>query len=425
MKIGFVIHFFDFRNDVRKVIKLVSQNHDVVLFVRKSDADIIRQHADNVEIRIVDEQKSSVTNKIWDNAFRFFGKLPQSRQNYYLMEYFKISLHERTQIQKRAYTLLNLSMKLPRFISYDTYLNNIISKRKTLISDIDQFICFTDISDSYFFARLLHENKNVKVYVYSWDHPCKHIKYSHKARYLVWHQGLKQDLIDLQSLKDTQISIIGASQFAYIHNFLARPPAPKPYSFPYLYFGCAIGIPALTLKEITVIEQISRWLAELDSPLQLVVRPYPVLTNWSYYENLKVLTNVILDDQFRSKNLAIEDEQIYEKYNKIAHAEAFIHLGTTMGLEACFISTPSLILDFSDFSDGNILSLYNFVHQFQNEKYLMTTQAPNVIRSVEQFKTVVSTLGEKKQDMLAYNQEVIRQIPLKSFEDFAQDLVSN
>ncbi|MDJ1494258.1 hypothetical protein QNI19_15045 [Cytophagaceae bacterium DM2B3-1] len=424
MKIGFAVHFFDFRNDVRKVIQLVNQQHEVVLFVRKADEEIIRQHAGNAEIRIVDEHKNSFINKIWDNLFRFFGKLPKSRQNFYLMEYFKISLSEKENVQQKAYSRLNLSMKLPRFLSYDTYLKNIRYKRNTEIDDIDQFICFTDISDSYFFSRLIQENKKVKVYVYSWDHPCKHVKYSDQVRYLVWHEGLKQDLIDLQNIEPAKIHISGSSQFAYVYEFLQQSPAPSPYDFNYIYFGCAIGIPALTVKEIQVIEQISRWLQEIQSPLKLVVRPYPVLTNWSYYENLKQLPNVVLDDQFRSKNLSVGEEQIYEKYNKITHAEAFIHLGTTMGLEACFIDTPSVILDFPEFSGGGILSLSNFVHQFQNDKYLMSMNAPNIIHSAEEFKEFVQKLQTNKQDLLAYNKQVVKQIKLKSFGEFAQDLVA-
>lgn len=73
MKIGFVIHFFDFRNDVRKIIQLIDIKHEVILFVRKSDENIIRQHSGDIEIRIVDEQKGGFLNKVWDNLFRFFG----------------------------------------------------------------------------------------------------------------------------------------------------------------------------------------------------------------------------------------------------------------------------------------------------------------------------------------------------------------
>ncbi len=425
MKIGFVVHFFDFRNDVRKVIDYISQTHEVVLFVRKADEKIIRQHTpEAIEIRLVDEYKQSLGNKLWDNMFRFFGKLPKSQKNYYLMEYFKISLSDNV-AKNRAYQLLNLAMKMPRMVGYDTYLKNIRYKAHTHIDDIEQFICFTDISDSYFLSRLMNEKKNIKIYVYSWDHPCKHIKYTHHARYLVWHEGLKQDLVELQGIEGKQITITGASQFGYIQQFLSLSPQPSPFPFEYVYFGCAIGIPSLTIKEIEVIRQLSLLLTEIGSTLKLVVRPYPVLTNWSYYEDLKQLPNIVLDDQFRSKNMSVGEAQIMEKYNMIRHAQAFIHLGTTMGLEACFIDTPSLILDFPEFyENGAPLSLYNFVHQFQNDKYLMTTTAPNVVKSPQAFQAIMRQLEQGSADLLQYNRDVVQQISLKSFEQFASDLVS-
>jgi hypothetical protein len=424
MKIGFAVHFFDFRNDVRETIRLVGRTHEVVLFVRKADEHIIREHAENAEIRIVDENSGGWRSKLWDNLFRFFGKLPKSRHNFYLMEYFKISLTNKEDTRRKAYRLLNLSMKLPRVFSYDAYLNRLSLKENTPIDDIDQFVCFTDISDSYFFARLLRHKKNVKVYVYSWDHPCKHVKYSRKARYLVWHEGLRQDLVDLQGLPASNINVVGSSQFGYVHRFVSRTPNPNLYPFRYLYFGCAIGIPALTVKEVEVIKQVSRWMTEADSTLKLVVRPYPVLTNWSYYEELTKLPNVVLDDQFRKQDLSIDDEQIDEKYRKIHNAEAFVHLGTTMGLEACFTGTPSLLLDLPEFKTGDVLCLYNFVHQFQNEKYLMNTREPNVVSSAADFKRILLQLERDKASLLNYNRAVTKQIDLKSFEQFAIDIVS-
>jgi hypothetical protein len=133
---------------------------------------------------------------------------------------------------------------------------------------------------------------------------------------------------------------------------------------------------------------------------------------------------VILDDQFRSKNLSVGDDQIMEKYGKIRHAKAFIHLGTTMGLEACFTETPSLILDFPEFEDKQaVFSLRHFVHQYQNEKYLMQTDQPNVVRSLEQLKNIIRQLENGSSSLTAYNRNVVCDIPLKSFAQFAHDLV--
>jgi hypothetical protein len=428
MKIGFVVHFFDFRNDVRKVVEYVSRQHQVVLFVRKEDIDHIRAHTgDNIELRVVDEYQPSLHNIALNNVFRFFGRLPRSIQNYYLMEVFKISLSPPS-VQKKAKLWLDVAMKLPKVMSYDAYLNNLQYKKATLIDDIDQFICFTDISDSYLLSRLIREKKQVKVYVYSWDHPCKQMKYSRQVNYLVWNEGIKQDMIELQHIDPSQITITGASQFAYARQFLSIPKdqLSNSFTFPYIYFGCAIGAPEIVKEEIKVIKLISRVLADHQPGLKLVVRPYPVMKNWQIYEDLKSMPNIVLDDQFRSKDMSVGEHLVMEKFSKIYHAEAFLHLGTTLGFEACFLDTPSVILDFDYFNKASsLLSIRNFVHQYQNEKYLLLQHYPNVIYTEDQLIHLLNTIQYNKGPYLAYNKAVRATTELKSFEQFAAGMIHN
>lgn len=426
MKIGFVVHFFDFRNDVRKVVEQVSKQHQVILFARKEDVANIQTHSTkNIEVRIVDEFLPTFRNIALQNLFRFFGKLPRSLQNYYLMEVFKISLNPPA-LQKKAKFLLDLAMKAPKTMSYDSYLNNLQYKEATHIDDIDQFICFTDISDSYFLARLIREKRNVKIYVYSWDHPCKQMKYSRQVKYMVWNGGIKQDLIELQNISPTQISISGASQFAYVQQFLAThlPQADNPFPFRYIYFGCAIGAPEIVKEEIKVIELISNVMQQVVPDIRLVVRPYPVMKNWQIYESLKAMPNIVMDDQFRDKDMSVGEDFIMDKFSKIHFAEAFIHLGTTLGFEACFLDTPSVIIDFEWFQENKaLLSIYNFVHQYQNEKYLLLTGYPNVVRSQAELTSLIKNLAINKKPFLKYNYTVRKTTELKSFEQFANALI--
>jgi hypothetical protein len=375
----------------------------------------------------VEEYTNSIGNRTWDVLYRFCGRLPRSARNFYLMEYFKISLMDNEAKRKQAYSQLNLAMKLPKFLNYDQYLGRISYSGKTQIDDIDQFICFTDISDSYFFARLIRANKNVKVYVYSWDHPCKHVKYSRKANYLVWYEGLRQDIIGLQNMPPGQVRVIGSSQFAYVHDFLSAPEAQwvRPFPFDYLYFGCAIGIPALTALEVQTIGDLASMLQKVLPAYKLVVRPYPVLKDWTLYDPVRNLPNVVFDDGFRGKDMAVGEDRLMEKFVKIHFAKAFVHLGTTLGLEACFTRTPSVILDFADFDKGkNIVSLYNFVHQYQNEKYLMTGDFPNVVKSREAFGQLLKLIDGQPETLRAYNRHVVKDIPLKSFGAFTHDLIT-
>ena len=105
----------------------------------------------------------------------------------------------------RALFFQFIFMKIPKWVSYDQYLNNLDNSKQTIIDDIDMFICLTKISDDHFFSRLLNDGKNVKVYVYSWDHPCKHKQFSNRVKYLVWNDGIKDDLYALQKIPKKKI----------------------------------------------------------------------------------------------------------------------------------------------------------------------------------------------------------------------------
>lgn len=426
MKVGFVVHFFDFRNDVRKVIELVSQQHEVVLLVRRADVEIIRKHVGgSVEIRVVDEEKKTLRNRAAMQMMRFFGVLPKSTQNYYLMEMFKIYGNPNPAVRPAAVRALEVAMHLPKFVAYDTFLAWLDYKAATRIDDIDQFICFTEISDNFLLARLLDEGKKLAVYVYSWDHPCKQVRFSKRVRYMVWNEGIKKDMTELQGIPPAQVTVTGASQFAYVDNYQQLPAHRKTpfFDFPYIYFGCSIGIPELAAKEIELIKQLGNWLQEIGSDLTLVVRPYPNFRHWEWYQALTALPNVVLDDRFRSADLAVSEDNIMEKFIKIEHARLFIHLGTTLGFEACFTDTPSIILDLKSFKTGKPLSIYNFVHQYQIEKYLLREGCPNIVRSESAFKALVKELDGKRAELLQYNHAVRRLITIKSFEAFARDIV--
>ncbi len=430
MRIGLVVHFFDFRNDVRVMItELLRQGHQVVVFHGKDDAELIKRHApEGVEFRPIDEKVTSVKNKLWEQSFSWMGKLPESRRNFQLMELFKISLHPSEAARDRARKRLFMRMRLPETVGYDTYLKNLTYSGKTKIDDLDRFVFFTDIYDSYFLARVLNEDKPLHIYVYSWDHPCKHVRYTKRAKYLVWNQGIKDDVAELQHVASRKIEVLGANQFGYVDRYYqAGPGAESPYPFKYVYFGCAIGLPGLVQQETEVVRKAAKALAIACPDWKMVVRPYPVLKEWHHYESLRSEPNIVLDDGFRTGDRSITDDSILQKFRTIAHAEAFLHLGTTLGLEAAFTDTPSFILDLTYFSyekEKKDLALYHFVHQYQNDKYLIDQPGSNVFRTEEQMVgTFGSIMLQGKQAFLEGNRQIRKNFPVKSFEALAADLV--
>ncbi len=428
MKLGLVVHFFDFRNDVRQWILSLAKFYKVVLFVRPQDFETLKAMSPpDLEIRIVREKKHGFWNRIWEAAFRFFGKLPESRQNFYLMEQFKISVIHGEEKGKPVSRMLDFAMALPRILSYDAFLSQITFTRETAIEDIDQFVCFTELSDHYLIARLLADKKPVLAYVYSWDHPCKHTRFSNRLQYLVWHKGIAQDLIELQHIPAQNIRVLGATQMAYVERWLGQKETfPKPFDFDYVYFGCAIGVPKIVPDELEIVRVLAEVMKRRTPHLKLVVRPYPVLKDWTPYEELKSLENVFVDDGFRSAkttNISVSDEAIMEKFNKIHHSRAFLHLGTTLGIEASYTQAPSILLDMKEFNHpGAILNLHNFIHQYQNDKYLNLKQYPNVVGSVAELEKFLERLVHQPESLQPYNKVVASWIVPKSFDQVAEEL---
>ena len=423
MKIGFVVSFFDFRNDVRRVMAEVATQHQIVIFGHAEHEAKIRSHApEGAEFRVIDEAKKSRWNNTWERAYLLFKRIPRSENNFYLMELFKVSNQPDARVRAKGRRLLRLIKLLPKVLPYDFFLNRLRFKSETQINDIDQFICFTAIADDYFLARLLRQKTKVKVYVYSWDHPCKHICFSKRVQYLCWSEGIKADIVDLQKIPPHRIDVVGASQFGYVYDFLQLDPAQltRSYPFEYIYFGCAIGITDLVLDEINVIKSFARVLSEVQPTWKLVVRAYPVLSKWEYYEELRELPNVVLDDGFRTKDLSVKDDNILEKFEKIHFANGFFHLGTTMGLEACFTDTPSFIVDYGSRSYTG-LSLHSFIHQHQNDLHLRDLAPHNVVADEYCLENILRQIDDP--DFVTLNTAVKERYPLKSFKEFANDLI--
>ncbi|WKK67357.1 hypothetical protein [Lutimonas zeaxanthinifaciens] len=423
MKIGFVVHFFDFRNDVRRLITEVAKTNEVVLFVKSQDLDNIKKfNIQNVSIRVINEKIPSLRNRLLGQIYFFFKKLPKSTQNFYLMEYFKINNLKKG--NKAAKKRLDWVKRLPKIMDYDSYLSKLSFSEKTNIRNLDRIIFFTEIADDFFLSRCIKENLEIFVYAYSWDHAYKHTRFSNRVKYLTWSDGTKQDIIDLQGIDKNRIKVWGSGQFAYIHevnNTIKE--MSRSFEERYIYYVCAIGIEPLVPDEINIIKTINSIIKQNAPELNFVVRPYPVLDNWDYYEELRSL-GIILDDDFRTQNLSIEEDSIFRKFEKIHNAELLLHLGTTMGLEASFFKTPTLLIDFGyDKSIDKALSINNFVHQGQNDKYLVKKSKRQWIQNENELLYWLEMVVNSNATNCNQNHIISEQFNLRSFESLAKDLI--
>ena len=115
MKVGFVVSFFDFRNDVRKLIAEVAKLEEVILFVNSEHINLVKKfEIKGTTIREIQEKVPSLKNRIIQQLFYFFRYLPKSKQNFYLMERFKIANLKDSRIRKIAENRLEWIMKLPK-----------------------------------------------------------------------------------------------------------------------------------------------------------------------------------------------------------------------------------------------------------------------------------------------------------------------
>ncbi len=87
----------------------------------------------------------------------------------------------------------------------------------------------------------------------------------------------------------------------------------------------------------------------------------------------------------------VSKQQLLDKYKKVQQAAAFIHFGTTLGLEASFLNTPVF---FAALATGkNYKELNEFIHQYQNDKYLNLKHYPNVVKSIDELALkIIDTL---------------------------------
>jgi len=419
MTIGLMLTFFDFRSDVRALIKAICLNHEVVVFIRaEHESKIKRFLIPGMTYRLIDEQLPGISNKIAVRTFHLLKKLPSSKQNYYLMEGFKANGLEDAKMRKRANNILQAQYYLPHFVSYDSYLNMLRYSGKTDLSGIDKMLALTDIYDDLLLARLIDEKIKTEVYVYSWDHPCKHVRFSKRVNYLVWNEEIKTDLINLQQISANTIKILGATQLGFILQYKAVPKVNQKVE-KYFVFGCGIGIKSLVEDEIDTILSLADCIKKTHSDCKLIVRPYPQMHDWSPYNRLLEERIIELDSSCKKADLIITEADILSKFVTIENATAFFHLGTTLGLEACFTTCPSFIIDI-DAKQTNPFTLYNFTHQYQNEKYLINNNPLNTIRSIRQLTETLSELPNNK--YLASNKRIANQFTSQTFEALAKKL---
>lgn len=414
MKIGVLVQYLDTRSDLLRLLELLSVDHEITAFVPAKD--FYKIDLKQTAVSFIPIKESSGFGKfvqiLWKYFYVLFGKIPASRYNYYMTENVKL-LNPSYNILSRFIQsiLLKTSRFTPKILSYDQYLATVtwLDTSSDTKLDMDIFLCFTEIFNDRFFSKILKSGKPTWTYVYSWDHACKMKNFSKRGNYLVWNEGIKDDLIRLHHIKPNQIYVWGATQFTFINEFLNLPKETNPSDFDYIYLGCSTGYDPLTVQEVKYCAIISDCLKNALPTWKLVIRPYPFQKNGRIYDSLTKLSNVVFDKSYKRS----------DKFTLVKNARAFFHFGTTMGYEACYFDTPSFLMDFVDVSEDELL--HNFIHQYQNDKYLNRPDSL-VIKNISGLREIFENLAHQKRNFYT-NRSLQSSTELFSTPDLAEKLL--
>ena len=426
--IGILINHYDARNDIRDLVAEIAQSHRVVLLSKENN--IKHPLPVGVELRPL-VSAHSYKRKFWTRLFIWFGKLPRSRENYYINELFKLGRLSPTQ-QTFGKIKLNLQMWMPRFMSINQLLPIVSQCDATDISDIDSFLLITEFSDIPMLARICDSGKPAWAYLYSWDHPCKHTVLTDRLTgYLVWNQKLAKDMEELQGISQNKCKIIGATQLCPIVDYLASstmlPGQGRLEGSPYFYFGCGTGYAPLSRREIRLVAELADLLKKEFPEHLLLVRPYPMFNDDSALAEIKSKSNVRIDDEFRSFQVgrSLRSVDIHKRLDLQRGSACFIHVGTTMGYEAAFLGCPvvfiNLIADSNTGGADDTESLATFARQYHVQRYLVgnyPSSANNLSEAMDALKTAVSSPDK----LISYNNYVSK-TPLLTMTELTKDIL--
>lgn len=427
LTLGLSVEHFDFRVDLHRFIETLGEHVDVVVFTDRPFTLPIKGLKEVRLYRVTHAWLASVALRF----FLIFRRLPKSRNNFFVTELFALASLPPAR-RRRGLFYLWLRKYLPWGVSVDAILPWLEKADATSLKGIDGFLHVTRIGWLPFLRRTMISGKPNAVYVYSWDHPCKHTTMpSHGVdAYFTWNRGLSEDMAALQGVEAGLLHEVGSTQLAPLKQYLETPAArQRLVPMDYVYYGCGTGTADLVRQEVEVIRRLAASLREIAPSLVLLVRPYPNLLDWSCYDSLKKEGNVQFD-WFRSagQGRELSPAQVFEKYNKVEHAHAFVHLGTTLGWEACYFERPVLFLALDDLelagAGPNHFDIRRFIHQYHNDRYMILEGFPNVVRCSADLNPAVRGALERPTDFLTYNRTIAEATPLRTLKEIAENILN-
>lgn len=424
-KLGVIVQYFHQRDDLPPLLDALSDHWELVLFAKPEE---IRRIDCNFEIRPI-SNSPTLWNRLWTFAYEALGNIPGSRRNFKFWNLRRIAQQTNIWKRKRQRTFLAIRQVFANTISFDFYLSKLQLVATASIDDIDIFLATTDIYDINFFNHAVRSNKPVFIYVYSWDHAGKYCRYPRRiAGYLTWNSHISEDVRELHRVPSDVFLELGSTQLAIVAEYKSRSPISKRLvEHRYVYYAATMGYPEAVEQEIRVIQWLASTLLAIAPDITLRIRPYPNAKVFRPYRSLTKLKNVEIENAVISEDSVVfQRDSIDEKYKKIEDAELFIHMGSTIGLEASYFNTPVIHLAPSDFDYGYPLNshchLRHTLDQRHLQRYMLSVDFPNVVKLSGQLETVLTMGIREPESLLNYNRLLSGMTPLKSFGELGSEL---
>ena len=354
---------------------------------------------------------SAVTQFLNRLMLRSFILLSDKRvisQNYKIISLFKI---ERIKGFKKILANVNLATELlfGKFILFDTFLTWCTNKNHESWTTSHFFV--TEISELHQYIQSLLNGDKVYVYVYSWDHIYKNIFYSNRvAKYFVWNEQQATALTEVHGIQHGKIHIVGSTLFSSLHEYLKtralRHKMHNDTSRVKAMFAMSTGTKMLQQEELDYFEK----LLQMNPNIDFLLRLYPFY-DASKIQRLTTYRNFLgLDTEFFSgKNDDSAALGPHQKYDFIDNCDLFLHFGTTLGVEAAYLNTRSILL----YPNGRTHKrLRSFAEQSQL-KWL---------RSVARKEDQVMRLPEFLEGFELVDEIVQKYFPLKSLDAIISDI---
>lgn len=325
--------FLKYRFDLQNLIKILEKNFNVTIFDDISKKEI--------------KKTNNLIYRIYNKFLFYFLKLFIKNDNEFNFSYYEtIRLkYGNNKITEKLFFYIRKCF--PKFFNYNALLN--FQKINFSIDNFDYFLFATPIDNQGLFNYLISEKKNIFIYVYSWDHSYKFNFHNlDNCKYLVWDEFTKNHISSYHNIKLNNIDIVGSTQFSVIDNYLKNNDDKSNNLVSQnktILFVCAAGYEKLLISEFKIIENLKK--ISQKHGYKLLIRKYPhsnVNFKDKYFKNF---------DFVEYSSPESYDEYInfsYDKFNLIKQSTFVIHCGTTVGLEAKYLSRPSFLIDISDLS---------------------------------------------------------------------------